>query len=348
MTKKFTLKELADHTNSSVIGDENITIAGVNSLEDANSRDASFLANPRYKELLKTTHAGLVCINSDTSIIEGKNYLVSDNPSKAFQLITDLILSSSTTGFKGIHNSATIHESVEIGENVTVGPHVCIDQGCKIGDGSQIFANVCIGAEATLGKDCILYSNSSVRERCVLQNRVILQPGAVIGSCGYGYITDKDGKHQKIEQLGNVVLEDDVEIGANTAIDRARFKSTVIKKGTKIDNLVQIGHNVILGEHNLIVSQTGISGSAKTGKYVVLGGQAGVVGHVEIADFAQIATRGGVSKNITKAGKYGGAPLMPFNEFNKHRVYVRNIEKYVKRIKVLEEKIKNLEEILSS
>ncbi|MCH9631301.1 MAG: UDP-3-O-acylglucosamine N-acyltransferase [Chlamydiia bacterium] len=348
MIKKFTLKELADHTNSSVIGDENITISGVNSLEDASSYEASFLANPRYKELLKTTQAGLVCISNDTSIIEGKNYLVSDNPSKAFQLITDLVLSSSATGFKGIHSSATVHESAKIGDNVTIGPHVCIDQGCKIGDGSQIFANVCIGAETTIGKNCILYSNSTVRERCVLQDRVILQPGAVIGSCGYGYITGKDGKHQKIEQLGNVVLEDDVEIGANTTIDRARFKSTIIKQGTKIDNLVQIGHNVVLGEHNLIVSQTGISGSAKTGKYVVLGGQAGVVGHVEIADFAQIATRGGVSKNVTKAGQYGGAPLMPFNEFNKNRVHVRNIEKYVKRIKALEEMIHSLKENLPS
>lgn len=346
MKKVFTLKELAKHTQSSIVGDEDITIIGVNSLEDANKDEGSFLANTRYKELLKTTKAGFVCIDKHTSCIEGKNYLVSENPSKTFQLITDLLLAASVSGFEGIHSSAVIHESVVIGENVTIGPNVCIDQGCVIGSGSKIFANSSIGADSLIGNNCILYPNTVVRERCVLQNRVILQPGAVIGSCGYGYITDKEGKHNKIEQMGNVVLEDDVEIGANTTIDRARFKSTIVKKGTKIDNLVQIGHNVILGEHNLIVSQTGISGSAKTGKYVILGGQAGVVGHVEIADYAQIATRGGVSKNVTKGGQYGGAPLMPFSEFNKNRVHVRNIEKYVKRIQALEEKLAALEKNL--
>lgn len=348
MKKQFTLGELAAHACCDVIGDSSIVLNGVNSLEHAQSNEVSFLSNPRYKELIKTTHAGVVCIDKDTSIIEGKNFLVSDNPSKAFQLITDLILSTSKTGFLGIHPSAVLHESVQVGENVQIGPNVTIDQGCSIGDGTTIFANVSIGAETSIGKDCILYPNCVVRERSVLQDRVILQPGAVIGSCGYGYITDEMGMHNKIEQHGNVILEDDVEIGANTTIDRARFKSTIIRKGTKIDNLVQIGHNVELGEHNLIVSQTGISGSAKTGKYVVMGGQAGVVGHVEIADFAQIATRGGVSKNVTKGGQYGGTPLMPFQEFNKHRVHIKNIEKYVERIKQLEKKLQDLEQKLSS
>ena len=342
MKKSFTLEELATHTNSKIIGDKSAVVSGVNGLDSAEQREVSFLSNPRYKELLKTTKAGVICIDEHTQAPEGKNFLVSDNPSKTFQLITDLILSASQTGFEGIHPSAVIHPSTTLGQNITIGPNVTIDQGVVIGDETKIFANVSIGADVEIGTGCVFHPNTTVRERSIIKNRVILQPGAVIGSCGYGYITDKQGIHHKIEQLGNVVLEDDVEIGANTTIDRARFSSTIIRKGTKIDNLVQIGHNVELGEHNLIVSQTGISGSAKTGKYVVLGGQAGVVGHVEIADFAQIATRGGVSKNVTKGGQYGGSPLMPFQDFNRHRVFIRNIEKYVKKIKELETKVKEL------
>lgn len=346
MNKIFTLEDLASLTKATLVGNPRQAISNVNSLESAEEAEATFLANPRYKELLKTTKAGVICVDEKTPLIEGKNFLVSQNPSHLFQQITDLLLPPCKSGFIGVHKSATVHESVILEEGVTIGPNVTIDQGCKIGKNTTIHPNVAIGAETTIGENCILYSGSIVRERCVLKNRVILQPGAIIGSCGFGYITEK-GKHSKIEQMGNVILEDDVEIGANTTVDRARFKSTIIKQGTKIDNLVQIGHNVILGEHNIIVAQTGISGSAKTGKYVVMGGQVGVVGHVEIADFVQIATRGGASKNVTTPGQYGGTPLIPFQDFNKHRVYLKNIEKYVKRIQQLEEKIKELEKKLS-
>lgn len=348
MTKNFTLEELSALTRSKFVGNPQHTVNQVNSLESASSHEVSFLANFRYKELLKTTQAGIICIDTQTIPIEGKNFLISENPSKVFQTITDLMLPASVSGFEGIHPSAVIHPSAQIAEDVTIGPNTTIDQKVIIGKRSKIYANVFIGPEVIIGEECILYPGVVIRERCILRNRVILQPGAIIGSCGFGYITDAKGQHNKIEQLGNVILEDDVEIGANTTIDRARFKHTYVNRGTKIDNLVQIGHNVVLGEHNIIVAQTGISGSAKTGKYVVFGGQAGVVGHVEIADYTQIATRGGVSKSIKKGGQYGGSPLQPFNEFNKHRVYIRNIEKYVKRIEDLENKLYALEQQLSN
>lgn len=347
MPKEFTLEELATLTKSIYVGNPNHSVSYINNLESASNCEVSFLANPRYKELLKVTQAGVICIDKETSIIEGKNFLISNNPSKTFQLITDAMLSSSASGFVKIHASAVLHESVRYGENVTIGPNTTIDQGVTIGKNSKIYANVSIGSEVTIGEDCTIYPGVVIRERCILHNRVILQPGAIIGSCGFGYITDPKGQHHKIEQLGNVILEEDVEIGANTTIDRARFKHTYISKGTKIDNLVQIGHNVTLGEHNIVVSQTGISGSSKTGKHVIFGGQAGVVGHVEIADYTQIATRGGVTKTITKGGQYGGYPLQPFHEFNKHRAYIRNIEKYIKRIEALEKKLRLLEEKLS-
>jgi UDP-3-O-[3-hydroxymyristoyl] glucosamine N-acyltransferase len=186
----------------------------------------------------------------------------------------------------------------------------------------------------------------TVREKCLIGNRVIIQPGAVIGSCGFGYTTNAQGEHVKLEQLGAVVIEDDVEVGANSTIDRARFKITRIGRGTKIDNLVQLGHNVDIGHNNIIVSQTGIAGSVKTGKNVVFGGQAGVVGHLEIADFVMVATRGGVSKSITQPGKYAGGPVMGLSDYNRQQVHLRKITDYVKQIDALEKKVMELEEKL--
>jgi UDP-3-O-[3-hydroxymyristoyl] glucosamine N-acyltransferase len=194
---------------------------------------------------------------------------------------------------------------------------------------------------------CHFHPHVTVRERCEIGNCVILQPGAVIGSCGFGFTTDTKGRHTKLEQLGTVILEDHVEIGANTSIDRARFKSTRIGRGTKIDNLVQIGHNVHIGYDNIIVSQTGIAGSVKTGKNVVFGGQAGVVGHLEIADFVMVATRGGVSKSINQPGKYAGGPVMGLSEYNRQQVHLRKITDYVKQIEELKKRLSELEEKLA-
>ena len=287
MTKAFSLGELSELTETELVGDPDLEISSVDNLESASEKDASFLANPKYKEAMKQSKAGVICIDRKTAVVKGKNFLISDNPSRAFQIIAEKIIASThhRSGFIGIHPTAIIHESVKIGKDVTIGPHAVVDAYTVIGEGSQIYPNVYVGVCTKIGENCILYSNSTIRERCILGNRVILQPGAVIGSCGYGYTTNpQTGHHTKLEQLGNVVLEDDVEIGANTTIDRARFKETLIKKGTKLDNLVQIAHNVELGENNIIVSQTGIAGSSKLGNNDFLGGQAGVVGHVSITD----------------------------------------------------------------
>lgn len=348
-SKKYTLAKLAELTNSTLVGQPEHSISGVDGLDTACSEDASFLANPKYRSLLKVTQAGVVCIDRNTPIEEGKNYLVSDDPSRTFQKIVEILLLSShyESGFEGVHPTAVIHPTAKIGKDVQIGPYCVIDQGSIIGDRTHLWAHVSIGPGVTIGEDCCFYSHTSVREMCTVGNRVILQPGAVVGSCGFGYTTDGQGKHSKLEQLGRVIVEEDVEIGANTTVDRARFKLTRIGRGTKIDNLVQIGHNVHLGDHNLVVSQTGIAGSVKTGRNVVFGGQAGVVGHLEIADFVMIATRGGVSKSIVEpGGKYGGGPVMSLADYNKQQVHLRKITAYVKKIAELEEKLKDLEEKL--
>lgn len=340
----FTLQELSELTHSRLSGNPSFPILGVDNLESATPSDASFLANARYQEVMSRSRAGVICVTPDTPTEQGKNYLISEDPSRAFQKIAEAFLKTGahSTGFQGIHPTAVVHPSAKIGENVQIAPYAVIDQYATVGDHTCIAPFVSVGPGVSIGTHCYLHAHAVVRELCSLGNRVILQPGAIIGSCGFGYITNVEGAHTKLEQLGTVVLEDDVEIGANTTIDRARFKETRIGRGTKIDNLVQIGHNVTLGAHNIIVSQTGIAGSAKTGRNVVMGGQAGIVGHIEIADFTMIATRGGVSKSISKAGKYAGAPVLPLAEHNKQQVHSRKLSDYVKRLEALEKQISEL------
>ncbi len=348
-SKKYILSELAELTQSTLVGPPDYSITGVEALDLACSKDASFLANPKYRSSLKETKAGVICIDRQVQPEEGKNFLVSDDPSRAFQIIMEALLSSpyDSSGFTGIHPTAVIHPSAKIGREVDIGPFAVIDHGAVIGDHTKIAAHVSIGPGVEVGSHCFFHPHVTIREKCTIGNRVILQPGAVIGSCGFGYTTDGKGQHSKLEQLGTVIIDDDVEIGANTTIDRGRFKATRIGRGTKIDNLVQIGHNVDVGVDNIIVSQTGIAGSVKTGKNNVFGGQAGVVGHLEIADYVMVATRGGVSKSIKHPGKYAGGPVMNLSEYNRQQVHLRKINEYVKQIENLEKRLKELEEKVS-
>lgn len=339
---EYTLSELAKLTDAELIGNPDHCITGVENLDAASSTEAAFLDNPRYTKQLESSAAGVVFIQPWLKPLAGRNFLVTKHPSLAFQKVIELFIQPAQTGFEKIHPTAVIHPTAKIGESVVIGPHVVIDQGVQVGAGSQLEAGVVLSAEVVVGENCHLYPHSVVRERCELGNRVILQPGAIIGSCGFGYFTDGAGKHTKLKQLGKVILEDEVEVGANTTIDRARFKTTCIKRGTKIDNLVQIGHQVELGEDNLIVSQVGIAGSTKTGRNVVMGGQVGVAGHIEITDGVLLAARAAVSKSITKPGPYSGIPAMPIKECNLQYVQLRSVGKFIKRLKELENKVESL------
>lgn len=343
----YTIEQLAEITQSKPLGDLSYQISGVDNLESATKNDASFLANMRYEKAMHRSQAGVIFVDSSVKTNPIQNYLISDNPSRAFQKVVELFLPPSryASGFKGIHPTAIIHKTAQLEENVTVGPYAVIDQRVHIAEGSHIGAHASIGAFVTIGKNCYIHPHVTIREQCHLGNEVILQPGVVIGSCGFGYTTDQYGRHNKLEQIGNVTIEDYVEIGANTTIDRSRFKTTLIKKGTKVDNLVQIGHGVIIGEHNLIVSQTGIAGSAKTGNHVVLAGQCAIVGHVSVTDGTVIAGRGAVTKSIRKPGRYGGAPILPAEDFYKQEIHLKNIDKYVRKLKALETKVQELEKI---
>ena len=342
----FHLAELAILTNSHLIGDPKHLITGVADLENACSEEASFYSNIRYQQAMKNSKAGVIFVDPNTPLEEKKNYLISDQPSHAFQKLIDLFFPAreSPSGFKGIHPSAVVHTTAQLEENVTISPLAVIDEHVKIGRGTFIGAGVYIGPGTEIGFSCLIHPNVTIREGSLIGNRVIIQPGAVIGSCGFGYVTDKEGRHIKLNQVGHVIIEDDCEIGANTTIDRGRFKPTTIGRGTKLDNLIQIGHGAVIGNHNMIVAQTGIAGSTTTDEYVVLGGQVAIVGHVHIGKGVMVAGKSGVTKSLS-SGKYGGVPAVPLNTYNRNQVLLRNIEQTVNHLKKLEERVKLLENI---
>lgn len=335
--KRYTLKELAKISGSTLIGNPDHLITGVDSLESAGPQDASFLANPKYINQLEKTQAGVVCVSSEMESKGQTNLLISEDPSAAFQHILHAVLAENRilSEFTGIHPTAVIHPTAHIGKEVQIGPYAVIDAHVTIDEHTTIGSHTYIGPRSRIGTHCYLHPHVTLREGCHLGHRVVIQPGAVIGSCGFGFNTSAQGEHSKLEQLGIVVIDDDVEIGANTTIDRARFKMTRIGKGTKIDNLVQIGHNVEIGTHNLIVSQTGIAGSVKTGRNVVIGGQVGIAGHLQITDFVFIGAKSGIGKSIEKPGKYAGVPLMPLADHNRQQVLIRDISKFVQQLKDL-------------
>ena len=349
MKKTISLAQLAKLTNCKLVGDPSYIIHGVADLETATPSDASFLSNDRYSKQLEKSSAGVIFVASDFSPSENKNYLLSNNPSSSFQQALEYFFSSivGASAFLGVHESAYIHESVTLGKNVTISPFVVIDQNTTIGDNTFIGPGVSIGPGVTIGNDCYLHPNVTIRENCTLRNRVILQPGVVIGSCGFGYTQDEKYHHKRLKQLGSVVIEDDVEIGANTTIDRARFKETIISKGTKVDNLVQIAHGASIGDHSLIIAQTGIAGSAKIGKHVIIAGQVGVMGHLSVSDYAMVAGKSLISKSITKPGKYGGNPTRPLNEHQRRSVYLNKIQTYAEKINKSEKRLATLEKRLA-
>lgn len=334
----LTLEEIAKITGTTLAGNPKLLISNVADLESATSDDISFLSNPRYEQAMLNSNAGAIFVPSSGNFPENKNYLLAQDPSLAFQKLIDHLFKDKKqlTGFSGIHPTAVVHPTAVIGKDATIGPHAVVDQHASIGDGTLIQAGCYIGPFVKIGSNCILHPHVTVREHCIIGDRVILQPGAVIGSCGFGYITDKTGKHLKLDQVGNVTIEDDVEIGANTTIDRSRFKTTRIGRGTKIDNQVQIAHGVTIGEGNIIVAQAGIAGSSATGRFVVIGGQVGIAGHLKIGDGVQIGAKSGVSKNLPK-GNFGGNPAIPLDEHQRQNVRVRHLAKLEQRVKNLEE-----------
>ncbi len=310
-------------------------ISGVASLVEAQPSDLAFFANPKYLPDLKATLAGAVLVRPDVEITIPGALLAVENPSLAFTTIMAKFRPEPPSWPRGIHPRAVIGENCQIDPTASIQPNAVLEPGVIIGAGTVIGANVYIGHGSALGANCLIYPNVTIRERSQIGHRVIIHSGAVIGSDGYGFEMN-DGRHQKIPQIGIVQLDDDVEIGANTTIDRARFGRTWIGEGTKIDNLVQIAHNVVIGKHCLIIAQVGISGSTQLGNYVIVAGGAGIVGHVKIGDQAIIAAKAGISKSVPAGAKWMGYYAEPAKDMVEKLACLSRLPKLFDRVKILE------------
>ncbi len=338
-----TANEFANEIGAEIVGNSNVVITHPDKIEQAEQGAISFLANMKYEEFLYQTNASAVIIPKSLKIksdVSATLLLVDDPYSSFVYVLNDF--NSSLFEERGIHAKAFVHETAQIGENVYIGPFAVIEQGAVIGEGSRIEANCTIGKYAQIGADCQLFSSVSVYHYCHVGDRAIFHSGVVIGSDGFGFAPSANGSYTKIPQVGNVEIGNDVEIGANTTIDRATMGSTKIGNGVKIDNLVQIGHNVVIDDHTVIAAQAGISGSTKLGKYVVVGGQAGFVGHIEIADKTKINAQSGVSKSIKDEGQaLSGSPAFPWREELKSQAMFRILPELEQRIRNLEDQNKN-------
>ena len=337
----LTLSELARLVDGDIVrGELDLLVDGIASLDEAGPSELSFLGNEKYRaQYLATRAAAVIVPRGVTEGPESSALIAADNPSFAFGLaVKHFVASLARTFTPGIHPRASVDESARLDPaKVRVHAGAVVMAGAEIGDGSEIGPNSVVGENARIGCDCLLHANVTVSERCTLGDRVILQPGAVIGSDGYGYEV-VEGRHVKIDQVGIVEIQNDVEIGANTTIDRARFGRTVIGEGSKIDNLVQIAHNVQLGKHCLLVSQSGVAGSARTGDYVVVAAQAGVGGHVKIGAKSVLAGRAGATADLEGGQTYSGMPARPFMEEQRSRAMVRQLPKLAERVKALEKR----------
>ncbi|MEO7098472.1 MAG: UDP-3-O-(3-hydroxymyristoyl)glucosamine N-acyltransferase [Luteolibacter sp.] len=339
MAFALTLSELAQWIDGDIIrGGLDLSLTGMAALDAATPHDVSFLGNEKYHAQFLTTRAAAVIVpRGVTDGPENTALIAVDNPSLAFAVVVRHFAAATRKFTPGVHPTAFVDPSATLDPTkVRVQAGAVVMAGATVGDGSDIGPNSVIGDDVTLGRDCRIMANASIRERCTLGDRVILQPGAVIGSDGYGYEFSQ-GRHVKIDQVGIVEIHDDVEIGANSTIDRARFGKTIIGEGTKIDNLVQIGHNVVMGKHCLIVAQVGLSGSSIYGDNVTIGGQAGVGGHVTVGSNVMLAARSGVTVNLASDTIYAGKPAQPFREEMKLQALVRRLPKLVARVKALEQ-----------
>lgn len=336
-----TLKELAAFVGGELVGAEDIVITGVSGIREACEGDITFLANSKYLPLLEKTRASAVVTDRAVAVAQ-KPVIRTDNPSLAFVKIVSFISPDHAVHPKGIHPAAVIGKNVSLGKDVAIGAYTVIEDNVKIGDGSIIYAGCFIGHDTEIASHVLIYPNVSLRERISIGNNVIIHSGTVIGCDGFGYVS-VEGRHLKVPQVGTVVIEDDVEIGANVAIDRARFDRTLIGRGTKIDNLVHIAHNVIIGENSIVVAQVGVSGSTVIGKNVTLAGQVGIVGHVEIGDNAVVMAQSGVSKSVPAGAYMWGYPAKPQGTAKRVNACVQNLPRLYKTISELKKKVEELE-----
>lgn len=340
---KLTVNEIALKLGGEVQGDGALVIEAVAGVRDGGAGDIAFVSQDRYAPDAATTQVSALIVRRDWNRPTPATLIRVDDPEKAFAATAVLFAPPPFIAVPGVHASAVVSESARLGQRVSVGPCAVIGDGAIIGDDTVIHAQVHVGRGVRVGSRCVLHPHVSLREYVVLGDRVTLHDGTVIGSDGFGYAVDREGVRHKIPQIGTVVIGDDVEIGANTTVDRARFGKTRIGKGVKIDNLVQIAHNVVIGDHAVIIAQTGIAGSTVIGSRAILAGQAGVAGHLIVGAGAIVAAQSGVTKNIPAGATVMGFPAIPSREYTEQNAHVSRLPVLKKRVAELEARIKAME-----
>jgi UDP-3-O-[3-hydroxymyristoyl] glucosamine N-acyltransferase len=336
------LSEIAEHLGGTLEGNGDDEITAVAGLKEARAGDLSFLANPKYASQVAETGASAVIVPNDWDRAVKCSLIRVENSDHAFAEAAELFYEPVPASVPGVHPTAFVAESARIGEGVSIGAQCTVEGGVVIGANTVIQSNCTIGYKTVIGENCLLYPLVSTREFTEIGHRVIIHNGSVIGSDGFGYAVQKDGSRTKIPQIGKVVVEDDVEIGANVAIDRARFGKTRIGKGTKIDNLVQIAHNVVIGEHSVMCGQSGVSGSTTIGSRVILAGQSGLAGHLEVGNGAIIGAQAGVMKDVDPKDFVIGSPAMPHLQFKKMVANTILLPKLKEKVKLLEDELAKL------
>ncbi|MVN20166.1 UDP-3-O-(3-hydroxymyristoyl)glucosamine N-acyltransferase [Mucilaginibacter arboris] len=344
---QFTALELSLLLNGTVEGKPEVTVNQLAKIEEAEEGCLSFLANPKYEQFLYTTKASVVIVNNDQLLAEPINTTLIrvENPYIAISVLLEKY-NQSKLAKAGIEQPCFIHPSAQIGQDVYIGAFTYIGPNVKIGNNCRIYPNSYLADDVQLGSNVTLFAGVKIYFDCIIGNNVIVHSGVIVGGDGFGFAPQGDGSYQKISQIGNVIIEDDVEIGANTTIDRATMGSTIIRKGVKLDNLIQIAHNVEIGCNTVVAAQTGISGSTKIGENVILGGQVGVVGHISVAKGSQVQAKSGISRSINEENKkWAGAPATHYQEHMRSQVMVNRLPEIEKKIKELEKKLTELQHV---
>jgi UDP-3-O-[3-hydroxymyristoyl] glucosamine N-acyltransferase len=340
-TRSYKLCEIADIVGGEVVGDGDVEIRGVAGIREAVPGDITFIANPRYAEFLSNTQASAVIGGRDLSPL--KPLIRIENPYYAFLQVLNLFAVDRAVQYaRGVHERAVVQGGAVLGSDVSIGAFCQISSGARIGDRTTILPGTFVGEGCVIGSDCLIYPNVTIREGTEIGCRVILQPGVVLGSDGFGYARN-GSSHHKVPQIGRVVIEDDVEIGANSCVDRATTGETRIRRGSKIDNLVQIAHNVALGEDSVLAAQVGISGSTEVGRGVVIGGQAGLAGHIAVGDGVTVGAQAGVTKSVAPGRVVSGYPARDHSLAKRLAAYNAMLPALFERVKVLEQQIRELE-----
>jgi UDP-3-O-[3-hydroxymyristoyl] glucosamine N-acyltransferase len=334
---EFTARIIADFLKGEIDGNPDVVVNSVAKIEDGFKGALSFLANPKYEQFIYSTKSTVVLVNKDftPSAKIDATLIKVDNAYEAFASLLTLVEKSKPKK-KGIHQTAVIESTAVVGSDVYIGPYAYIGENSSIGDGCSIYPHVYIGDSTVIGKNCVLNPGVKIYHECLIGNGCIIHAGSVIGSDGFGFAPQSDNAFMKIPQIGNVILEDNVEIGANVAIDRATMGSTIIRKGVKIDNLVQIGHNVEVGENTVMAGQTGIAGSTKVGKNCMFGGQVGIAGHLKIGDDTKIGAQAGIGSNVKECSILLGTPAIDSKQFIRSSVVFKNLPEINMKIRSIE------------